>query len=242
VKPEKVLGLIPARGGSKGIADKNIVDLAGRPLLGWVAEEAGKSEQMQDVIISSDSEKIIKTARDFGIRAPFVRPPELAQDSTLVIDVIRHALNWLWEYEQKKFDYVCLLQPTAPLAKKEDYDKAIALAYEKDADTIICVYKCDQHHPAIMFTLDDENRADWFVKKLGWNRMTRRQDLPYIYMRSGIVYVFKTDMLLHKNTLYGEKLYAVEVPIERGSVDINIPGDLKVAEVMINAIHKEQQD
>lgn len=233
VNSKKVLGLIPARGGSKGIPGKNSVLVAGRPLVSWVSEEGSKSKLLDEVIISSDNPEIMEVSKSYGVRVPFVRPAELIGDETLIIDVIIHAVKWFQKNEDKFFDYVCLLQPTSPLGKATDYDQAISLAIEKDADTVISVYKCDQQHPAIMYTLNEEGRPEWFVKNLGWQPMARRQDLPPIYMRSGIVYVFRTSLLLQKHTLYGERLYAIEVPIERGAVDINSPMDLTIAEALI---------
>jgi CMP-N-acetylneuraminic acid synthetase len=186
---------------------------------------------MTEVIVSSDDDEILSVARSFGIAVPFRRPAELARDDCLVIDVILHALTWLTENQGKTFDYVCLLQPTSPFGRASDYDRAIRKAIDEEADTVISVYCCDQVHPAIMFTLSEDSRAEWYIKDPRTDRMARRQDLPPVYVRSGIVYVFKTSLLVARRTLYGEKIYAIEVPRER-AIGVDTPHDLRIAELL----------
>jgi CMP-N-acetylneuraminic acid synthetase len=230
--PGGVLGLIPARGGSRGIPRKNLVPLAGKPLLGWVAEQGLRSQTLSDVVVSSDDPEIIAAARSFGVRAPFVRPAGLSGDEVLVVEVLAHALRWLRENEGAEYEYACLLQPTAPLALAEDYDRAVRTAFEKSADTVISVARCGQLHPAIMFTLADDGSADWFLKAGPEGRMARRQDLPPLFIRTGVVYVVRSSLILEQGTLYGEKLYAVKVPEER-AIGIDTPLDLEVAAAML---------
>ena len=230
----RILGLIPARGGSKAIPKKNITPLAGKPLISWVCKAAMECRLFDEIILSSDNDEIIEVARSCGVNAPFKRPEELARDDSLVVDVIYHALKWLKDEQGKAFDFVCLIQPTVPFAEAGDYTRAIQKAVEKNADTVISVYPCEQQHPAIMYTLDTDGRADWFLKD-SENRMARRQDLPPVYMRSGIAYVFKTSLIFEKKTLYGNSIYAIEVPQERGMMDINTPFDLKLAEALLKA-------
>lgn len=232
-KTGKVLGLIPARAGSKGVPGKNLAELVGKPLVGWVAEAGRKSELIDDVIVSSDGDDIMRVAREYGAEAPFRRPAELSDDHSLVVDVIAHALKWLAENDGRRYEYACLLQPTSPLALPEDYDRAICLAYERDADTVMSVHDGSKTHPAThYYTLDENGRAEFFIKSVPWNRMSRRQDLPRVYVRCGVVYVLKTRMILAERTLYGERIHAIEVPIER-AVGIDTPLDLKLAEVLM---------
>lgn len=240
MKNKKVLAIIPARGGSKGIKNKNIINILGKPLISYVCNAAKKANCFDELILSSDNKKIITTAKKFGIDAPFIRPKELAKDETLVIEVISHALKWFEKKRKITFDYVCILQPTAPLAKKEDYEKAVKMAIENNADTVITTYKCGQLHPSIMYTREKSGKVDWFVKKLGWKAMSRRQDLPPIFMRSGIVYVFKSSMIINDKKLYGDKIFSIVVDEARGSVDINNSFDLKVAELSLLEIEKEK--
>ncbi len=233
---DRVLGMIPARGGSKGIPKKNLALLAGKPLLGWTAEKALKSELIDEVVVSSESTEIIEVAKSFGVGAPFRRPDDLARDDTLVVDVMAQALEWFADNRGEQFDYIILLQPTAPFALPEDYDCAIRLAYEKNADTVISVSRCGQLHPAIMFTLGEDGRAEWFLRSDNKAGMGRRQDLPPVYVRTGVVYVCRASMVLEKRSLYGDRLYAIEVPEER-VLGIDTPLDLKLAEVVL----QEQQ-
>jgi len=236
-KKNLILGLIPARSGSKGIPLKNIAKLGGRPLLSWVAEESAKCPELDEIIISTDDPAYAKIACKYGVGYPFIRPSELAQDTSLVIDVILHALTWYKKNQGKDFDYVCLCQPTACFTLAEDYTNAIKKAVDSDADTVISVEKCDQRHPSIMFTLDSNGKADWLMKDDGSRRMLRRQDLPPIYLRAGNAYVFKSETIIKKNSLYGGSLYAVEIPMER-TLDIDSPFDLKMANALLSQGNK----
>lgn len=229
---KKTLGFIPARGGSKGVPGKNIAPVAGKPLIAWVIESALKSRYLDDLLLSSDDDKIINIAEGLGVEAPFKRPDELAQDNSLVIDVIIHALDWLKINRKKEYDYVCIVQPTAPLTASEDYDNAVKTAIEKNADTVITVQDTGHFHPALMHTLDDAGGASWYVDNPDWDRMSRRQDLPPVYSRCGNVYVIKTSLILNHRTLYGEKIFACVIPPQR-AIDIDTPIDLKLAELML---------
>ncbi len=225
-----VLGLIPARGNSKGIPNKNLTLIAGKPLVGWICKAVKDSKLLDEIIISSDSDKIISTAELHGVSAPFKRPSELAQDKTLVIDVIIHALDFLKKHENREFDYVCLLQPTSPLVTGNDIDTIIKKATDESADTVISGYTCAQKHPSLIFTKHENGSVDWFLDNI--NRMARRQDLSKVYYRSGLAYVFKTKMLTVQKKLYGDKIFAVEVEEER-ALSIDTPFDLKIAEILL---------
>ncbi len=233
-----VLGLIVARGGSKGLPGKNVRDLLGKPLIGWVSESAANSERIDEVAVSTDDDDIRTAAVNHGARAPFVRPPELATDSALVIDVILHALDWFEEHEQKFFKYVCLAQPTSPVTSAGDYDRAIDLAFRENADTVISVYPVD-HHPHFHFTLEETTfRAQWLFGAPD-GAMRRRQDLGEIYARTGNVYVFRTALLREKRSLYGDRIHAVIVPRER-AVTIDTEYDFAVAELQMKRYLEHQ--
>ena len=240
-KGKKVLGLIPARGGSKGVHRKNLVQLCGKPLISWVCEAAKRANVFDDLIVSTDDEEILSVARSLGVDGPFLRPNVIAKDETLIIDVILHALAWFKEHRGIEHDYVALLQPTAPLGVTEDFERAVERALESNADTVIAVYRASQHHPAIMYTVGNDGRTDSFVKSMGWNQMARRQDLPPVYMRSGIVYVFKANTLLQTRTLYGGTIFSIELPEERSSIDINTPFDLAIAEAALRHLGLTQE-
>lgn len=225
-----VLGLIVARGGSKGLPGKNVRDLLGKPLVGWVSESAANSVRIDEVVISTDDDEIREAAVQHGARAPFVRPPELATDRALVIDVILHALDWLERNEHKRFKYVCLVQPTSPVTFAGDYDRAIDLAFLEDADTVISVYPVD-HHPHFYFTLNERSEAGWLFGAPD-GVMRRRQDLEPVYARAGNVYIFRTAFLRERNNLYGGRLHAVVVPRER-AVTIDTEYNFAVAELQM---------
>ena len=229
----RVLGLIPARGGSKGILNKNLIKLCGRPLIAYPCRQARLTKLVDETLITTDSQEIVRTAEEYGIRAPFLRPAELSQDKSLVIDAILHALDWLKKNEGKEFDLVCLMQPTAPLALAEDYDAAVQLAVGRNSDTVITVYSCGVHHPAMMYRLTAEGEAMSYEEPSPIKQMRRRQDLPDVYIRCGITYVFRTELLRSKRTLYGDRIHALVVPEERGSMDINEPLDLVKAEAVM---------
>lgn len=230
---KKILGIIPARGGSKGISKKNISLLGGKPLISWVWEAASKSELIDEIVLSSDSDEIIDIAMSMGISSPFKRPAYLGGDKTLIVDVIHHMLTWYRDHQEKRFDFVCLIQPTSPLAITDDYERAIRKAVSNDADTVFSVYQADQQLPLKLVTINKNEEVEWY-KETNTERMSRRQDLEVIYKRCGIVYVFKVDLILNKKTLYGDKVFAINVPKVRGMVDVNDPIDLTIAEILIN--------
>lgn len=225
----RVLGLITARGGSKGIPNKNIVPVGGKPLVYWVCEKAKRCQSLCRVIISSDSPAILEVARGCGIEVPFERPAGLAGDKAMVSDVILHALEWMRVNRGETYEYVCLFQPTSPFALPSDYDRAVDMAFENKADTVISVYRNERIHPAYtMYNLGPDGRATWYLGGGGVNRMSRRQDIQPVFVRAGSVYVFRAEHLLATKSLYGEAIYAIELPEER-VLDINTPLDLKIA-------------
>lgn len=211
-----ILGIITARGGSKGITNKNIQDLAGKPLIQWVMETAKQSKELDELIMSTDSQEMADIALDTGVVVPFIRPTELAGDRSLVVDVLKHALEY-YKDQGKQFDYVALIQPTSPFTKTEDIDNAVSLAKYKDADTIISGYRGDQTHPSIMFERYPDQSIKWFMDES--TKMVNRQDLKSIWLRSGNIYVIKADLILNR-LIYGEKIFSIEIPKERAfSID-----------------------
>ena len=134
----RVVGLVPARGGSKGIPRKNARLLAGRPLLAYTADAAAQARGLSRVILSTEDPEIAELGRSCGLEVPFVRPAELARDDTPMLPVVEHALRWLEEHGER-FDAVCLLQPTHPLRRPEDIDACVALLAEKAAEAVVTV-------------------------------------------------------------------------------------------------------
>lgn len=224
IEGKRVLAIIPARGGSKGIPRKNIIDLAGKPLIAWSIIEAKKSIFIDHLIVSSEDEEIIKVANEWGADVPFVRPAELARDDTPAVEPVIHAIEALPGY-----DYVVLLQPTSPMRTAEDIDGAIRLLIERDAN--LCVSVCNaEESPWWMYTLGDDGRLAPLMADS--DRFARRQDLPSVYMYNGAVYVARCEWLLRERSLTLNPL-AYKMPLER-SVDIDGPLDLAFASLLLS--------
>jgi CMP-N,N'-diacetyllegionaminic acid synthase len=204
----KVLGLITARGGSKGVPRKNIRLLCGKPLLAYTAETALQSQTLSRVVLSTEDEEIAAVGRRFGLDVPFMRPPELAQDATPSLPVVRHAVLEL-ERSGDFYDAVCLLQPTNPLRRFEDIDACVRLLFESEADSVISVLPVPhEYNPHWVFL---SNGGALSLALGGGEPIARRQDLPLAFHRDGSVYVTRRDTLVNRNSLYGEKICGCEL-------------------------------
>lgn len=229
----KVLGLIPARGGSKGIPRKNIRTLAGKPLLVWTAE-AALASRLDRVILSSDDPEIIEIATSCLVEVPFVRPEHLAGDDTPAIDVVLHAVQTLKETDNYLPDAVMLLQPTSPLRTTSDIDRSLEL-FEKhpEATSLVSVVKVPHNMvPESLMKLE----ADGYVKHLMfWDEKKNiRQEKPTYYARNGAaIYIIKTECLLKNNTLYGDRILSYEMPRER-SIDVDDYFDFEICEFILS--------
>jgi CMP-N,N'-diacetyllegionaminic acid synthase len=218
-----VLGIITARGGSKGIPGKNLRHLAGRPLLHYTIEAARASGALDRLVLSTDDESIADAARAAGCEVPFLRPAELARDETPHLPVIQHTVRWLEEHEGYRPDAVMTLQPTSPLRRPEDIAGAIALLGRTGADSVLSVNEVPAHvHPMRTLRLDDDDRAVLFVTgEPVRRRINRRQDLPPAWTMNGAVYVCCTAVLFGAEpSLYGDRTVAYRMPAEYGiSID-----------------------
>ncbi|MGB0431812.1 MAG: cytidylyltransferase domain-containing protein, partial [Bacteroidia bacterium] len=150
----RVLGVIPARGGSKGVPKKNIKILGNKPLIAYTIESANHSN-LKDVIVSTDSEEIAEVSKRFGAQVPFIRPNDLAGDSAKAIPVIQHALNHMLSIGNEDYDAVMMLQPTTPFRTTEDINKAIDELSQKQSESVISVIDVEGHHPARMKLMDE---------------------------------------------------------------------------------------
>ncbi len=221
-----VLAIIPARGGSKGVPRKNIRLLAGKPLIAWTIDEAKKSKYIDRLILSSEDQEIIKVAKEYGCEVPFVRPANLAQDDTLGIEPVIHAINTLNE----EYDYVVLLQPTSPLRTVEDIDGCIRHCIMMESIACLSITE-SQQSPYWMYKLDDEMKLNPIIK---YNEtINRRQDLPKVYVLNGAVYIGESGFILKNNSFLTEETLAYQMPIER-SVDIDDELDFSFCEWLIN--------
>lgn len=226
----KVLGIVPARGGSKGVPDKNIRLLNGKPLLQYTAEAARGSRLLSRVVLSTENEEIARIGLDCGLEAPFLRPPQLAADDTPMLPVVQHAVSWL-EDQGEFFDAVCLLQPTNPFRRAEDIDACIHLLELSGADAVVTVLPVpEEHNPHWVYFADESGLLRLSTGEAA--PITRRQDLPPAFHREGSVYVTRRDVLMKENSFYGRRLvgYCLEPEL---SVNIDRPSDWVRAEELV---------
>lgn len=226
----RVLGLIPARGGSKGVPRKNIRLLSGKPLLQYTAEAALRSRHLSRLILSTDEEQVAEVGRRCGLEVPFIRPAELAEDKTPMLPVIQHAVRWV-EGKGDHFDAVCLLQPTNPLRLPEDIDACIELLASSAADAAVTMLPVPpEHNPHWVYF-----RAADGLLSLSTGEpapIPRRQDLPPAFHREGSVYVTRRDVVMEENSLYGKRLVGHLMEAAR-SVNIDTPADWDRAEYLL---------
>ncbi len=218
-----VLGVILARGGSKGLPRKNIRDLAGKPLIAWTIEGGHESEYLDRLILSSDDEKIMAVAEEHGCEIPFQRPAVLARDDTPSMDALLHALDQFPPYE-----FVVLLQPTSPLRTAADIDATITRCYESDAPVCVTVTETDKP-PQWMYTLRGDKRLEPVLDQE--QIVTRRQDAPDTYVVNGSVYVARTGWLKTHQTFFTEETVGYTMPDER-SVDVDTEFDLELCKLL----------
>jgi N-acylneuraminate cytidylyltransferase/CMP-N,N'-diacetyllegionaminic acid synthase len=229
----QVLGVIPARGGSKGIPKKNLAALAGRPMIAWTIEAALRSRCLTRVIVSTDDQEIADISQRLGAEVPFLRPAELARDETPGIDPVLHLITWLETEADYHPEYVMLLQPTSPLRTTEDIDGAFRLATEHHCDSVISVSEADTH-PYWMKRINDRGELEDFSPVPG--KYSQRQDLPPAYKLNGAIYLVRTSRMLSDKTFYGHKTLPYIMPAER-SLDVDSLWDLHVANLVANDRH-----
>lgn len=233
----KILGVITARGGSKGIPRKNIKELGGKPLIAWTIEAAKESGVFSRIILSTDDEEIAEVGKRYGAEVPFMRPPELAQDTTSTLPVLIHAVNWLKENENFYPDYVVILQPTAPFRQGRHLREALEFLTVSGADSVVSVCEVPgDFNPHWQFEFDPDGRLKIFTGEELKHIVRRRQDLPKTYFRNGAIYAFRTDLLfLPEPNFYGEdsRAYIME---NKYNVNINSPEDFMLAELRIKGL------
>lgn len=224
-----ILGVIPARGGSKSIPHKSIVPLGGKPLLAWTAEAALQARGLRRVILSTDDPVIAAVGRSFGLDVPFLRPVEMARDQSPAIDLIRHALTWLEEHESARPDAVMLLQPTSPLRNAQHIDAAVDLLTSTGADSVVSVVPVPhQFNPVSVLKLVDGRLVPFVEGPL----ITRRQDKPVVFARNGPAIVLTRRPILEQGRLYGPDCRPLIMAADE-SADIDEPRDLEYVEHLL---------
>lgn len=226
---QKILAVIPARGGSKGIPRKNIQMLLGRPLIAYSIIAALRSQTVQQTVVSTDDEVIARIARHFGAEVPFLRPPCLSTDTASTTSVLRHAVRFLSDKKEKPDDMIVCLQPTSPLRSANDIDQAVLLCLQAGADSVVSLCPAE-HHPYWMKKVVGDRVYP--LMEVDDEQYPRRQDLPPAYQLNGAIYVTRRKILLEEERLLGANTLAYIMPRER-SIDIDTPFDLKLAELIM---------
>jgi CMP-N,N'-diacetyllegionaminic acid synthase len=230
VSNKKILGVITARGGSKGLPGKNIKILGGKPLIAYSIEAAKQSELITHLIVSTDYEDIAQICRAYGADVPFLRPAELATDKAGHLEVMQHAIDFMEKKLGIIFDYVVILQPTSPFRSVEDLDETLKKLIDSGADSAVSLVEMRaMEHPIKAKKLEGDKVLSYCIEEI---EGTRRQDLPKAYKRSGAVYAMRRDLIMKDNRLYGDFIVGHIVPQER-SVDIDDELDWLKAEYML---------
>lgn len=225
----KILGIIPARKGSKRIKNKNIKLLAGKPLIEYVLKAAAGSKLLTDIVVSSDSSKVLEIASKYKKIIPLKRPAEISTDSSLPIEYVKHALNYL-NVENKKYDIIVIIQPTSPLIKPGDIDKTIETLIKTKADTAVSVVKIGHSiHPEKMKIIKKNILYPLFKEFKSENYMAAK--MKNVYVRNAAIYA-TTFSTIKKNKIIGNKCSAYVMPEER-SIDINTLVDFKLANLLL---------
>lgn len=220
---KKVLGIITARGGSKGLPDKNILNLAGKPLVSWTIEASIKSKLISTTLVTSDDERILKIARSYKDVIALRRPVELAEDDTPSEPVVEHTLLEMISREEK-LDTFALLQPTSPLRDYTDIDSALMLYFNKNAQSLISVNEVDNK---ILKAFYEEDGFARTISRPEYPFMPR-QNLPTTYVSNGAIYIVDSDLFLKYKKFYYEHTVLYKMSNDR-SLDIDTEKDLKSA-------------
>lgn len=229
----RVLGIVPARSGSKGVPGKNVRLLAGRPLLAYTADAARESGVVDRVILSTDADDIARIGLQVGLEVPFMRPAALAQDETPMLPVVQHAMNAL-DADGWRADLVVLLQPTSPLRRAEHIRRAVETLQQSDADSVVGVVEIPRHLSPDYVMRIDEGMLRPFLPD-GY-RVTRRQDARPAYSREGTVYAFRRETLERFGDIYGDRCRPLIVDAG-DSLSIDTPEDWDAAERILSASH-----
>lgn len=225
----EILGLIPARGGSKGLPHKNITPLAGRPLLAYTAQAALQSRRLTRVILSTDDPLIADVGKQLGLSAPFLRPAGISRDGTPMLDVILHALDYLKRADAFSPGIIVLLQPTSPLRTSDHVDRAVDLLLSTDADTVVSVVAVPhQFNPVSVMRIEGERLVAFLEGPL----ILRRQDKPMVFARNGPAIIATRSIAIEMGRLYGENTRPL-IMSHPESVDIDTEEDLAFAEFLI---------
>jgi CMP-N,N'-diacetyllegionaminic acid synthase len=229
---DKILAIIPARGGSKGVPRKNIRNLGGKPLIAHTIEVAlAISHRFHTVMVSTEDQEIAELSRQYGAQVPFLRPEALAGDNIPMIPVLQHVVQSIEERDRIYLDWVLLLQPTVPFRIPEDIETALTLGFQGGCDSVISVVQVFATHPILMKKINDGQLLPYCIEE---KEGTRRQDYqPPAYMRNGAIYLTRRDVIMEQNSIWGSFIRPYIMPPER-SLNIDSELDFKLCELLLN--------
>jgi len=230
-KIEKILAVIPARGGSKGVPRKNIRNLNGKPLIAYSIEAAQACSDITDLIVSTEDDEIAEVSEHLGASAPFRRPADLADDRAPTWPVIRHALEWMETDRDVQYDAILLLQPTCPLRTTQHIERAIEMIRSEPCDSVVSIVEMSNTHPFRMKRMIG-NRLINYIDQ-GFEDMRPRQVLPKVYLRNGAIYLTTRESLLRDEALVGPHCLGMEMT-DLESANIDGPLDFLMAEAILS--------
>jgi CMP-N-acetylneuraminic acid synthetase len=226
-----ILGITLARGGSKGVFKKNIIKIDGIHLIGYTIKEALKSKFLTDYIVSTDDSEIAEIAKYYGSEAPFLRPPDLSNDTASSVSALQHAVTWAEQNYNKKYDIIVELMVTNPLKDVNDIDTCIDIMKNNSVDSVIAVHRLFDHHPSRIKKIVNGLIEDFCVEEIP---ESRRQDLlPEAFVRSGAIYVLNRNYLMNNGRRYGSKLSIPFILPDWKAINIDSEEDLLLAEYLI---------
>jgi CMP-N,N'-diacetyllegionaminic acid synthase len=227
---KRLLAIIPARGGSKRLPRKNILELSGKPLIAWTIEAALGSKYIDHVVVSTEDKKIASISKEYGADVPFVRPDKLATDESASVDVVLHTIKYLKEIG-KLYDYIILLQPTSPLRTSKNINESIELLQDRHCDAVISVCETE-HSPLWCNTIPSDDDLSNFLDSSVLNK--KSQDLKQYYRLNGSIFLCKTDRFEEESTFFLKSdCFAYKMHQDK-SVDIDNQLDFNFASLLID--------
>tara|TARA_B100000989_G_C19453648_1_gene432947 strand:+ start:374 stop:1075 length:702 start_codon:yes stop_codon:yes gene_type:complete len=224
---KKILCVIPARGGSRSVKNKNIRLLGGKPLIYYTINEALKVNEILDVVVSTDNYKIAQISKKYEAKVPFIRPKILATNNALSINVVKHSLEFMEKVNNIKYDYVLMLQPTSPFRKSKHIKSAIKKLISNKSDSVVSVVDVIGHHPYRMKIIKNNKLKNYIDQ--GYEDMRPRQKLPKVYIRNGAIYLNKRSVIIKQNQLVGKNVIPL-IMSENDSINIDTYKDFLIAE------------
>lgn len=236
IKRKRILGIIPARSGSKGLPGKNTINFCGKPLLVWTLESALSSKYIDEIVLTSDSDEILNYANLNTRICQIKRPDILSNDTATTIDVVLHSYLEVKKQNKQDYDFIIVLEPTSPLREVSDIDKSIELLVNHPtAKSLVSFCKSENQHPAFLFRkLDQSILSPYLMREF---KVLRRQELEELFFVEGTIYISETSKLMEERTFYHEYCIGYEVPKWK-SIEIDDFTDLVIAEALMLAKEK----